>query len=179
MTKPDAWERRMTNGIDEAVGRLKTRFAMGRELRDLPGKLRDGEIVLEVAGGRFGKGMGLLAYTNQRLFFMFSGPITHDSQDFPLSQLTSIGYRSGLVFGTIVITVAGAANEITKVEKSDGQRLVDRVRSTDHTQHAITIVQPGASDAAAALRTLASLRDAGHITETEFYDKKREILDRI
>jgi len=169
----------MSNGIDEAIGRLNTTFAMHRELRELPGKLRDGEIVLELAGGRFAEGMGLLAYTNQRLFFFFSGLMKKDSQDFPLSQVTSLAFRRGILVGKIVITVAGASNEITNVEKNDGERLVDRFRSIDHTQHAVTIVQPGSSDAAAALGTLARLRDSGHITETEFYEKKREILARI
>jgi hypothetical protein len=169
----------MSNGIDEAVSRLNSTFAMARELRELPGMLRDGERVVELAGGRFGKGMGLLALTSQRLVFVFSGPITRQSHDFPLTQLTSVNWQSGLMFGQIVITVAGAANVIDKVERRDGRRLVDAARSAEHTQPSVTVVQPGPSDAAAALRTLASLRDSGAITETEFYDKKKELLARI
>lgn len=171
----------MSNGIDEAVSRMRSKVGTKRELRRLPEMLWQGEAVQELAGGYYKGGNGLIALTNRRLIVMIDGLVSKASEDFPLDKVTTVEMRSAML-SSVIIHAAGAAAIIERVEKKDCARLVDAARkllALSSSQPSVTVVQPGPSDAAAALRTLASLRDSGAITETEFYDKKKELLARI
>jgi hypothetical protein len=80
------------------------------------------------------------------------------------------------------IFVSGNSASISGVVKSDLEPLADAVRQGMAAEHAAPPTAPpaaSADDPYEALRKLASLRDAGVLTEEEFDAKKQDLLGRI
>jgi hypothetical protein len=154
-------------------------FGSGRELKNLPSHLHDGEEVRLLASGSYAGGIGLLALTDRRLLFVRDGIMSKANEDFAFDRINSIQSKSGMLTGSVVITVGGTRSEITNVEKNDGKAIADAVREIISAPAAAPAPAPAGDDVYAQLKKLAELRDAGILTDAEFDAKKAELVSRI
>lgn len=171
--------------IEEAYSRMPNRLGTRREVKKLPGHLRDGEIVERMTNGSYGGGIGLLVLTDRRLLFVKEGRLSRVSEDFPLEKISSVQWSSGLTQGKITIFVTGNQAEIANVQKDDGKAMVDVIRERLAAHEATGHVDEAGAPAGQRdqimdqLRQLGELHDSGVLTNEEFAAKKTELLQRL
>jgi hypothetical protein len=168
--------------IVAAAARMGWRMGGKRELKQLAGHLHEGETVRFIAQGTYENDQGILALTDVRLLFLFHGMMRQRKEDFPLRLISSVQTKSGWGTGEMKVFVSGNSASISGIVKSDLEPLADTVRRAIATQHAAPPTAPSAAaadDPYEALRKLASLRDAGVLTEEEFETKKQDLLGRM
>jgi Bacterial PH domain len=132
--------------------------------------LHEGETVRFIAQGTYENDQGVLVLTDVRLLFLFHGVMRQRKEDFPLRLISSVQTKSALGGGEIKVFVSGNSASISGIIKSDLEPLADAVRQGMAAQHAAPPNAPpaaSADDPYEALRKLASLRDAGVLTEAE------------
>jgi hypothetical protein len=153
-----------------------------RELKKLPGHLHEGETVRFIAEGTYEHDQGIVVLTDVRLLFLFHGMTRQRKEDFPLDRISSVQTKSGMLKGEMKVFVSGNTASISGIIKSDLNPLADAVRQGMSAQHAAPPTAPPTAptdDPYEALRKLASLRDAGVLTEDEFEAKKQDLLGRM
>ena len=168
--------------IVAAAARMGWRMGGKRELKKLEEHLYEEETVRFIAQGTYENDQGILVLTDVRLLFLFRGVMRQRKEDFPLRLISSVQTKSGWGTGEIKVWVSGNSASISGIVKSDLEPLADAVRQGIATQHAAPPTAPSAEsadDPYEALRKLASLRDAGVLTEEEFETKKQDLLGRI
>lgn len=141
------WSERRIGGI----ARMKLRFdvaaaaermtgglEVGPEIRKLNACLREGEIVERMAGGVYRAGAGLMAVTSQRVLLLREGQDSQASVGFPLERLSSVDWARGAERGTISIRDTCTVAELADVALTDGESIVQHLRSrvVDRTAHA-------------------------------------------
>lgn len=154
---------------------------------DLQPVLMAGERLIDVTKGlahvtRFGKQTGrrgTLFITDRRVGLFTKKIGGHDMLDFSYGLLTSIEYKKGLTFREITLLAAGDRTRFHQVPKDLVEGIVQTIRermtmSTNHNQ-------PPARDETQAsvadeLIKLASLRDAGVLTQDEFDTQKAKLI---
>ena len=167
--------------IQAAKGKMSTKLGGGREIKKLVEHLWEGEQVLRMTTGAYGKGTGLVVMTDRRLMFVQDGIMSKTTEDFPYSKISSVSWNSGLALGTIVVFASGNKAEIKNVAKGDGKAIVDalRERLADTPAGAPVAAAPAAPDVMAQLKQLGELKDAGILSTEEFDAKKTELLSRL
>jgi hypothetical protein len=168
--------------IVAAAARMGWRMGGKRELKKLAEHLYEGETVRFIAQGTYEGDQGIVVLSDVRLLFLFHGVMRQRKEDFPLRLISSVQTKSGWGTGEIKVWVSGNSASISGIVKSDLEPLADAVRQGIATQHAAPPTGPSAESAEdpyEALRKLASLRDAGVLTEEEFETKKQDLLGRI
>lgn len=166
--------------VAAAVAKMTTKVGAKREIKKLPEHLTESEQVAWLAAGMYGGGMGLLALTDRRLFFLKDGMMSQTSEDFPLDRISSIQWSSGMLQGKIQVFVSGNKTEITNVAKVEGKAIVDSVRDSI-TSGSVAAAPPapapqGQSSDLEQLTKLAELHKLGILTDEEFAAKKAQIL---
>ncbi len=164
-----------------AAARMGWQLGGKRELKKLAGHLFEGETVRYIAQGTYEHDQGILVLTDVRLLFLFHGVMRQRKEDFPLRLISSVQTKSGWGTGEMKVFVSGNSASISGIVKSDLEPLADAVRQGMAVQHAAPPTAPSAAsadDPYEALRKLASLRDAGVLTEEEFETKKQDLLGR-
>lgn len=182
-------EENLRRDIEDAKGRMATKFGGRRELKKLQDHVWPTETVERMVTGTYGGGMGLLVMTDKRLIFLKEGILSSTLEDFPFDKISSIQWSSGMLSGKITIFLSGNKGEITNVEKTDGKAIADNVRSrisslgtppastgspTEQASSPPTEMSP-----LELLQQLQQMHQAGVLTEEEFTRKKTEILDRM
>jgi hypothetical protein len=168
--------------IVAAAARMGWRMGGKRELKMLAVHLYEGETVRSIAQGTYAGKQGILVLTDVRLLFLFHGVLGQAKEDFPLRLISSVQTKSGLGTGELRVFASGNSASISGILKSDLEHLADAIRQGMASQHAASATAPrpsAADDPYDALQKLASLRDAGVLTEEEFEAKKRDLLGRI
>ena len=90
------------DGVSKLLGR--------KEIKELPNILWEDEIVEKMVQGQYNTGIGILVATNKRLLFVDKGLIYGlHVEDFPYDKITSIQYKTGLLYGEIKIFASGKA----------------------------------------------------------------------
>lgn len=149
------------------------RLAGGREIRALPEILHEGETFLTAVQGKYSGKMGLLAATDRRLAFVNVGLVWgRDVQEFPLASISSLEFKTGLVFGSISIVASNSKAEISEIAKARVKPFLDEV-------HPYIGAKPASvprGDIASALAQLAELRAAGALDDAEFAAAKARLL---
>lgn len=102
-------------------------------------------------------------------------------EDFPYDKISSIQYKTGLIFGEITIFASGNKADIGQVEKKQVEVFSDYVRAriTEIKEHASYHSQEhnnSSGDLADQIKKLAVLKDQGILTEEEFSAKKKKLL---
>jgi Bacterial PH domain/Short C-terminal domain/Protein of unknown function (DUF2510) len=161
--------------VEEAKAKMRVRFGAGREIKKLPDHLWHDETVELLSSGTVGEKNGLLALTSHRLIFLFSGLMNAAFEDFPISNISSISYKSGMLMASIEVYASSNKAIITNVNKLDAKEIADAIRARLGRPAAATSVQAVASDAD-ELAKWAALRDSGVITAEDFEAKKRQLL---
>lgn len=182
-----AKDKELREDIAAAKAKMSQSVGSGREIKRLAGHLWEDETVELMTSGRYGKGQGLMVLTDRRLFFVKDGMTSSQTEDFPLSKVSSIQWSTGMMWGTITIFASGNKAEINNVPKSDGKAIVDHVRDRLHDRPAESPVEAPSTaasdtshdDTIAAIEQLKRLHEQGILTDEEFAAKKTELLGRL
>jgi hypothetical protein len=156
---------------------LDMKLGVGKELRKVAGHLMQDENVLYLTDG-FYKGRGIILVTDKRVIFFSAGLLNSRVEEFPIKSISSIQYKTGLMFGTLEIYASNNKAEIEQVLKERVAAMTKIIRDLMETssQPQAAAVAPSPATAAEQIRELAQLRDDGLITSEEFDEKKRSIL---
>jgi|SRR5436190_5316918 len=135
--------------------------------------------------------MTYFVVTSRRVIYR-TGVISKKGVEIPLERINNINFHQ-----RIIDRIIGAGDLDIESAGKDGQTHFDFIRHPDGVQHEIyrqmegrnmPQVQPGAvvapqpTSAASVpeqIEQLARLRDAGHISEAEYQQKKAELLQRM
>lgn len=161
-------------------------FFARKEIKELPSILWENEMPEAIIQGRYQNSIGILVCTNKRLIFINKGVFNLKVEDFPLNNVSSIQYETGMIFGKITIFASGNRAEIDQVEKKRTRTFAEYARSK--ISAGSSIEQPQSTTQANVavdsadimiekLERLATLKDKGILTEDEFLAQKEKILN--
>lgn len=169
--------------VKKQIGALPHRYIFWtqKEIRALPGILRENERILGLTSGFINKATWLLVLTNTRLIFLNRGMLFGLRQvQIPLERVQSIDHSFVLVFGSISVWDGASAFGLGMVLRSS---IIPFVRATEAAIAAIK--KPAKAPAAAAaapvdiasqIARLADLREKGYLTLDEFETQKKKLL---
>ncbi|RXA19922.1 hypothetical protein EQO05_07175 [Methanosarcina sp. MSH10X1] len=153
-----------------------------KEIKELPNILWEDERIEKLVQGLYEKKNGILVATNKRLIFIDKGLIYGlRVEDFPYDKVSSIQYKTGLIFGELTIFASGNKADIQQVDKKIVRNFSDYVRARiteikEHPNHPSEVNQNSSGDLADQIKKLADLKDQGILTEEEFSAKKKKLL---
>lgn len=148
--------------------------------------LQSGESVVEWGCGYIGEMMGkgdstqyngALIVTGQRAVFYRKGFFGEVLETIPLKAITSIERKSFMGHRSIKLHTSHDALEFKTFDKDQEQALVSAIEAGRGSP--VSAQAHAEPDAAATLKKLADLRDAGILSDDEFAAKKAELLARI
>jgi len=151
-----------------------------KEINELPNILASNEIIDNIIQGTYNNGQGILISTDRRLIFIDKGLLYGlKVEDFPLNKITSIQYETGLLLGKVKIYTSGNIATIENVEKTSSRKFAEFVRDklSQPKENNVTVnSQPNVLD---QLEKLAKLKENGIISEEEFNDQKKKLLEKL
>ncbi|WP_448606837.1 PH domain-containing protein [Paenimyroides ceti] len=156
-------------------------FLGRREINELTSILAPTEIIDNLVQGIYNNGQGILVSTNRRLLFVDKGMLYGlKVEDFPLDKITSIQYQTGLLLGCIKIHTSGNIAKIENVEKASASSFAEFVRDKlsqpKETHNSTTVSQPNVLD---QLEKLGKLKENGILSEEEFNEQKKKLLEKF
>jgi hypothetical protein len=147
------------------------------EVKELPKILWPDELPQKVIRGFYNGGTGLLVGTDRRLIFIDKGLVSLKVEDFGYDKITSVQYRTGMVFGEIDILASGNRATFKNIEKAHVRDFGDWLRARISAPRAATQPsqgpQPNSTD---EIVRLADLHRQGILTDEEFAAKKKQLL---
>lgn len=130
--------------------------------------------------GQDGVRNGVFLATEKRVVFFAKKLMGYDMESFPLSKVSAIEMSKGLMGKSINMKMSGNDAKIKWVNKGDPEKVVAYVREhMGETSAPQAAPQAAADDIPAQIQKLASLKDAGILTEEEFATKKAELLAKM
>lgn len=173
--------------LDEVKAQIKqldldnvSTFFGRKEINELPHILAVSEIVDNIVQGTYKNGNGILVSTNRRLIFIDKGLIYGlKVEDFPLDKISSIQYETGLVLGKIKIHTSGNIATIDNIEKSSARRFAEFVSNKLSQPKETQIQNNSQPDIYDRLEKLAKLKEKEIITEEEFVEQKKKLLEKL
>ncbi|MDQ2129551.1 PH domain-containing protein [Leclercia adecarboxylata] len=154
-------------------------FGTKKEFFHLPKILNTGEAPLAVASGLMDGNTWLITLTNQRVIFLDKGMIYGVKQvDINLKDIVSVGGKTGLLLGDIMISTAGQNYTVTNVQKGSVipfTNLVNETRNKKNEPKSTNIQE--SDDFISRLERLAALKEKGILSEEEFQQQKQRILN--
>jgi hypothetical protein len=154
-------------------------FLARKEINELPKILADNEFIDHIVQGTYNGGQGILVSTNRRLIFIDKGFLYGlKVEDFPLDKISSIQYETGLLLGNIKIHTSGNFAKIENIEKVSARIFSEFVRNklSQPKESTSQILQPNILD---QLEKLAKLKENGIISEEEFNENKKKLLEKL
>lgn len=154
-------------------------FLGRKEINELPNILAENEFVDNIVQGTYNNGQGILVSTNRRLVFIDKGLIYGlKVEDFPLDKISSIQYETGLIFGEIKIHTTGNLAKIENIEKASARNFSEFVRNklSQPKESNSQISQPSILD---QIEKLAKLKENGILSEDEFSEQKKKLLEKL
>ncbi|WP_191906956.1 PH domain-containing protein [Adhaeribacter soli] len=151
-----------------------------KEINELPNILAHNEKIDNIIQGTYNKGQGILVSTNRRLIFIDKGLLYGlKVEDFPLDKISSILYETGLIFGTVKIHTTGNIATIENVEKSSARKFAEFVRDkSSRPKDPATQIKPEPS-ILDQLEKLGKLKENGILTDLEFSEQKKKLLEKL
>ncbi|NNS06017.1 PH domain-containing protein [Erwinia sp. JH02] len=164
-----------------------TPFGTKKEFFHLPEILNTGEQPLAIASGLMDNNTWLITLTNHRVVFLDKGMFYGVKQiDVNLKDIVSVGGKTGLLLGEIMISTSGQSYTIKNVMKASVipfTNLVNETRNglnhpspTQTPQQTATTPQPF-DDIMSKLERLAEMKEDGILTDEEFQQQKQRILN--
>lgn len=151
-----------------------------REINELPSILAPTEIIDNIVQGTYNNGEGILVSTNRRLLFVDKGMLFGlKVEDFPLDKISSIQYETGLLLGSIKVHTSGNLAKIENIEKASARSFAEFVRdklSQPKDTPTTVISEPNVLD---QLEKLAKLKENGILSEDEFAEQKKKLLEKL
>jgi len=124
-----------------------------------------------------------LIITTKRAVIYKPGFIGKNYEDYPFDAIDSIDFKKGLLSSGIVIRAGIAVGEIDGLPKDDAMEAFRIIRhywqNYKKESEKPVIVQSQQIDVAEQLKKLAELKEMGIITEEEFEEKRRKLLDML
>lgn len=148
---------------------------------DLAAMVSDDEVVHAICWVNWGRKtvFDILALTDRRLILLGKGVIRSESEDYPLSQVSSISAFKKLISTELTFIVGGTSRSVKAFEPPKADGLVRKARELMSRPASAAPAPPSTPDPLAQLKELAALRDAGVLTDQEFEEKKKDLLSRI
>ncbi len=162
-----------------------TPFGTKKEFFHLPEILNSGEHPVAIASGMMDGNTWLITLTNKRVIFLDKGMIFGVKQvDINLNNIVSVGGKTGLIFGEIMISTSGQNYTIKNVMKASVipfTNLVNETRNSADTP-APQRKEPSKDgqsfeEQMAKIERLAEMKEEGILTEEEFQQQKQRILN--
>ena len=151
-----------------------------KEINELPNILAVDEKIDNIVQGTYNNGMGILVSTNRRLVFIDKGLLYGlKVEDFPLDKITSIQYETGILMGKIKIHTSGNIAEIDNIEKASTRNFSEFVRNKLSQPTKTTDTNNSQPDILTQIEKLGKLKDSGIITEDEFAEQKKKLLEKL
>ena len=185
-------------GISELSGGTGDSFGTKKEYRVVHEHLEPNEVVLGFASGMmtqtgtsnssdWGTNTWLVVLTTERFLFLDHALLTSsvDKQSIRLDRVQAVSSSQGWILGKIMVDLGARVVTIDNCQKKDVALIADlankRLREIEQRGEtsASNSSSPKVDDGLATLEKLGSLRASGVLTEEEFQEKKKKILDRL
>lgn len=183
---------------EQLIGHISTRpnRSQRRCLAEIDGMLLSAEVPLALVFGQSANAsgkdtIGALVLTSDRLIYHGRLLGQHGTSAFRLDQVDSVSSTSGMLLGSVNVSVAGAAFRLDKANKMDAAAFTQQATKTvdAYRQRPAAMPPPPPSNPppsnpssptliADELRKLAELRDAGVLNDEEFGHAKARLLGR-
>lgn len=174
-------EKQIRTMID-ALGDGVITLGAKKEVKFLPQIIQDDEEILNLTSGLMDANTWLVVATNKRIIFLDKGMIFGLKQiEVPLDKVNSITQNTGLLFGTITIFDGVSEKEIRNVAKSSVTPFANAVNAALQNRNRRE-PQPQASnhltinDSKERLDRIKVMFDQGILTESEYSEKRKEII---
>jgi hypothetical protein len=142
----------------------------------------DEQLFAMVSGYNTG-GFGILAATNQRLFFIRKGSKDTLIKDLGVHQPDSLKYEAGGMFATIsivsgdsVVKITNVDNELARAFCSKAKARLQASQKSPAVPPTLIIQAPQPIDLATQIERLAALKERGLLTQEEFEMQKKRLL---
>lgn len=152
------------------------------EIKELPNIIQDSEAIMDIVGGFYDSGSGILVATDRRLIFVYKGLMWGMKvEDFPYDKISSIQYETGMLTGELIIFASGNKANIKAVAKERCKGFCEHVRVLISYAAKSKNVEPQPAsqenDMISQLEKLAKLKEMGALTDEEFASAKKKLLD--
>lgn len=167
------------NVIDDQLGALGEfdQWFTKKEINYLPEVINEGEQIKAITSGVFEGNTWLIFATDHRLIFLDKGMLYGLKQlEMPMSQITGISHKVGLVMGEIEIYTAGEKKKIKSIVKKDVIKFSDILSSLVKQAQDASAAPVQHTDVVSQLEKLADLKSRGILTEEEFQAQKAKVL---
>lgn len=121
---------------------------------------------------------GVFLVTEKRVIFFGKKLMGYDMESFPLTKVSAIEMSKGLMGKSIAMKMSGNDAKMKWIQKGNPEGVVNYVRENMGEKAAPTAA-PVADDIPTQIQKLASLKEAGILTEEEFATKKAELLAKM
>jgi|688.fasta_scaffold730822_1 hypothetical protein len=169
-------------------GKLKNWAIPMPKYEEMEAVLTDNEKVLSVIkAGINGKHVGVAILTDNGVHLLGRGTfksLSPYNETFSLKHITGVTRQRNIMYlgFTIEISRAGNVDSLLGTDKDDSEEFVQilkRLVNEGAGSGGQTVVMNQAVDPLDQLKKLKDLLDSGILTEKEFEQKKRELMDRI
>jgi len=158
-------------------------FWTRKEIKALPEILSEGEQIKAITSGMLNSRTWLIVCTDQRLIFLNHGMILGVQQiQMPLDRVQSIDHQFLIFFGSIRVYDGVSYTSIGMILQS---AILPFVKATQEAMAAYRqkLYSGGkttgtGTDIASQIEKLAELKEKGHLTDEEFQEQKRKLLNR-
>lgn len=168
--------------IADAIARMPSKLGAKKELKALPDELWEGETVEVIASGTYSDGVGILVATDRRLLFLFKGLIRSISEDFAYARISSIEYKGGMAFASVIVYVSNQKAEIKNLTKGEAKMIVDLARNrmnNPRPPEPVSASVPVVESPADQLLKLKQLHDAGVLTDEQYAEKTAPLIAEL
>ncbi|EMC8779819.1 PH domain-containing protein [Providencia rettgeri] len=172
--------------LSDVVG--DTPVGTKKEFLHLPQILHSNEIPQAIASGSMENKNWLLVLTNYRVIFLNKGMLFGLKQmDINLDNIVSVGGKTGMLLGDILIGTSGQNYTISNVSKKTVVPFTNLVNEARDKKKSINaepqptnsenLSNTSTDDLIAQLEKLASLKEKGVLSEEEFLQQKNKLLN--
>lgn len=167
-------------------------FFTSKEIRYLPEILATGETIYGITSGFFEAKTWIIVVTDLRLLFLDKGMFYGLKQiDMPLSKISSVSQKTGLIFGEIEVATTFGSKKISSIPRKSVIKIASILASLIHgripgepdAESALDADSPATSkgkyipaDLASQLERLDVLYQKGVLTDEEFRLSKAKLL---
>jgi len=174
--------------INEIKNQIKnldgvSKFLGMKEIKELPNILWEDEKVEKLVQGIYENANGILVATNKRLIFIDKSLLGKlRVEDFPYDKISSIQYQAGWIYGNITIYSSGNKAKIGNIDKKQTGNFAEYIRarisgSKEHASAPTPHTAVSSDDVISKLEKLANLKERGILSEEEFLEQKKKILN--
>lgn len=156
---------------------------MNKEMERLPHILEPEEKIIHAVTGNWkGKKHGLLTATDKRMIFLSYNLFNSFEERFSYENMSPLCCEQGILYGDIIIQ-ADRRVVIKRVNNKNNaasfcntvNTLLTRLTVSGNSGNAV----PDSEDVYRLLESLGNLREKGILTEQEFAEQKKKLLDQL